>query len=148
MRRDIYRDCDLHRVPSRAGKPASGQGGEHISTPSGPRPSGKLRALGVTRLERSPLLPSVPALDEQGIKGYEVAAWAGFVAPARTPPEIVGRLNAELIKIFASAETKQTLEPQGFDLSPPLTPAAFTKLVADDLTFWVPVVKASRAKAD
>ena len=65
---------------------------------------GKLKALGVTSLERSPLLPSVPTLDEQGVKGYEVNTWAGFVAPAGTPPEIVGRLNAELIKIFASAE--------------------------------------------
>jgi len=109
---------------------------------------GRLRALGVTSLERSPLLPSVPTLDEQGIKGYEVDAWGGFVAPAGTAPEIVDRLNAELIKIFASAETKQTLEPQGFDLSPPLTPAAFAKLISDDLTYWIPVVKASRAKAD
>ena len=109
---------------------------------------GRLRALGVTSLERSSLLPSVPTLDEQGIKGYEVDAWGGYVAPAGTPPEIVDRLNAELIKIFASAETKQTLEPQGFDLSPPLTPAAFTKLISDDLTYWIPVVKASRAKAD
>jgi tripartite-type tricarboxylate transporter receptor subunit TctC len=53
-----------------------------------------------------------------------------------------------LIKIFASAETREKLEPQGFDLSPPLTPAAFSKLIADDLTRWVPVVKAVRAKAD
>jgi tripartite-type tricarboxylate transporter receptor subunit TctC len=109
---------------------------------------GKLKALAVTSLERSPLLPNVPTLDEQGINRYEVNTWAGFVAPAGTPPEIVGRLNAELIKIFASAETKEKLEPQGFDLPPPLTPAAFRKLIADDLTRWVPVVKASRAKAD
>jgi tripartite-type tricarboxylate transporter receptor subunit TctC len=90
----------------------------------------------------------VPTLDEQGIKGYEVDAWGGFVAPAGTAPEIVDRLNAELIKIFARAETKQELEPQGFELSPPLTPASFTKLIADDLHYWVPVVNASRAKAN
>jgi tripartite-type tricarboxylate transporter receptor subunit TctC len=109
--------------------------------------NGKLRALGVTSLERSPLLPTVPTLDEQGITGYKVDAWGGFVAPAGTRPEIVGRLNYELIKIFASAEAKQKLEPQGFDLSPPLTPAAFTKLIADDLTYWAPIVKGSSAKA-
>ena len=108
---------------------------------------GKLKALAVTSMQRSPLLPSVPTLDEQGIKDYEVNAWAGFVAPAGTPPEIVGRLNAELIKIFASTETKEKLEPQGFDLPPPLSPAAFSKLIADDLTRWVPVVKASRGSA-
>ena len=72
---------------------------------------GRLKALGVTSLTRSSLLPGVPTLDEQGIKGYEVDAWAGFVAPAGTPPEIVGRLNAELIKIFASAEAKEKLGP-------------------------------------
>ena len=109
---------------------------------------GKLKALGVTSLARSPLLPDVPTLDEQGLKGYEVNSWAGYVAPAGTPPEIVGRLNAELIKIFATSETKEKLEPQGFELSPALTPAAFSKLIADDLTRWVPVVKASRASAN
>jgi len=108
---------------------------------------GRLKALGVTSLTRSSLLPGVPTLDEQGIKGYEVDAWAGFVAPAGTPPEIVGRLNAELIKIFASAEAEEKLGSQGFELSPPLTPAAFRQLIADDLTRWVPIVKASGAKA-
>ena len=108
---------------------------------------GRLKALGVTSLTRSSLLPGVPTLDEQGIKGYEVDAWAGFVAPAGTPPAIVGRLNAELIKIFASAEAKEKLGSQGFDLSPPLTSAAFSQLIADDLTRWVPIVKASGAKA-
>jgi tripartite-type tricarboxylate transporter receptor subunit TctC len=109
---------------------------------------GRLKALGVTSLTRSSLLPGVPTLDEQGIKGYEVDAWAGFVAPAGTPPEIVGRLNAELIKIFASAEAEEKLGSHGFELSPPLTSAAFSQLIADDLTRWVPVVKASGAKAD
>jgi len=108
---------------------------------------GKLKALGVTSLTRSSPLPGVPTLDEQGIKGYEVDAWAGFAAPAGTPFEIVGRLNAELIKIFASAEAKEKLGSQGFDLSPPLTSAAFSQLIADDLTRWVPIVRASGAKA-
>jgi tripartite-type tricarboxylate transporter receptor subunit TctC len=77
---------------------------------------GKVKALGVTSLARSPLLPNVPTLDEQGVKGYEVNTWFGFVAPAKTPPEIVARLNAELNKIFASAEAREKLGPQGFDL--------------------------------
>jgi tripartite-type tricarboxylate transporter receptor subunit TctC len=109
---------------------------------------GKLKALGVTSLERSPLLPGVPTLDEQGVRGFEVSAWGGFVAPAGTPPEIVERLNAELIRIFADAETREKLEQQGFDLSPPLTPAEFARLIAEELTRWVPIVKASGARAD
>ena len=62
---------------------------------------GKVKALGVTSLTRSPLLPDVPTLDELGVKGYEVNTWFGFVAPAGTPPEIVARLNTELNRIFA-----------------------------------------------
>ena len=110
--------------------------------------AGTVKALGVTSLKRLPLLPNVPTLDEQGISGYEVSAWGGFVAPAGTPPEIVQRLSAELIRILMSSEAKERLGSQGFELSPPITPAAFTKLIADDLTRWVPVVKASGAKAD
>ena len=109
---------------------------------------GKVKALGVTSLARSPLLPNVPTLDEQGVKGYEVNTWFGFVAPAKTPPEIVARLNSELNRIFASAEAKDKLGPQGFDLAPPLTPAAFQKLIVDDLANWVPIVKASGATAN
>ncbi|HVE49692.1 MAG TPA: tripartite tricarboxylate transporter substrate binding protein [Casimicrobiaceae bacterium] len=109
---------------------------------------GKVKALGVTSLARSPLLPNVPTLDEQGIKGYEINTWFGFVAPAGTPPEIVGRLNVEINRIFASAEAKEKLGPQGFDLVPSLTPAQFSRIIADDMAKWVPIVKASGAKAD
>jgi tripartite-type tricarboxylate transporter receptor subunit TctC len=109
---------------------------------------GKLRALGVTSLARSPLLPGVPTLDEQGIKGYEVNTWFGFVAPAGTPDAIVDRLNQTFSRIFAGAEARDKLLPMGFDLAPATSPAAFSRLVADDLARWVPVVKASGAKAD
>ena len=108
---------------------------------------GKVKALGVTGLQRSPLLPNVPTLDEQGVNGYEVNTWAGFVAPAGTPPGIVSQLNAALIRIATGVEIKKKLVSQGLELSlPPLTPAAFTQLIADDLAQWVPVVKASGAK--
>ncbi len=109
---------------------------------------GKLRALGVTSLARSPLLDGVPTIDEQGVKGFEVNTWFGFVAPAGTPDAIVDKLNAALNKIFASAEARDKLGPMGFDLAPPNSPASFGKLIADDLVRWVPVVKASGAKAN
>ena len=91
---------------------------------------GKVKALGVTSLKRSPLLPLVPTLDELGIAGYEVNTWFGFVAPARTPQDIVARLNVELTRIFASAEAREKLGPQGFDLAPPMAPAMFAKLIS------------------
>ncbi len=109
---------------------------------------GKLRALGVTSLARSPLLPGVPTLDEQGIKGYEVNTWFGFIAPAGTPDAVVEKLNNAINRIFASAEAKEKLGPMGFELAPPAAPAVFSKLLADDLARWVPIVKASGAKAD
>jgi len=109
---------------------------------------GKLKALGVTSLQRSSLLPDVPTLDEQGINGYEMNTWGGYIAPAGTPAAIVAKLNQEMNKIFESAETKQKLGSLGFDLSAPLTPDAFRQLIADDLARWVPLVKASGAKTD
>jgi tripartite-type tricarboxylate transporter receptor subunit TctC len=109
---------------------------------------GKVRALGVTSLTRSPLLPDVPTLDEQGIKGYEVNTWLGFVAPAGTRPDVVARLNHEINRIYTSPEAKQKLGALGFDLAPPQTPDAFAKFVATDTQKWVPLVKAAGAKAD
>ncbi len=109
---------------------------------------GKVRPLGVTSLERSPLLPDVPTLSEQGIKDYEMNTWFGFVAPAGTPPAVVARLNAELNKILASPEAKEKLGPQGFDLSPGKTPEQFGKLIAADLVKWVPLVKSAGAKSN
>ena len=109
---------------------------------------GKLKALGVTSLKRSPLLPDVPTLDEQGIKGYEVNTWFGFVAPAGTPNDVIDRLHQEFTRAFASAEAKDKLGPLGFDLAPPTPPSQFAKTIADDLARWVPIVKASGAKAD
>ncbi len=109
---------------------------------------GKVRALGVTSLARSPLLPNVPTLVEQGVKDYEINTWFGFVAPAGTPPAIVARLNAELNKILSSADAKEKLGPQGFDLAPPGPPESFAKVIQSDLVKWVPIVKASGAKSD
>jgi tripartite-type tricarboxylate transporter receptor subunit TctC len=109
---------------------------------------GKLKALAVTSLARSPLLPGVPTLDESGVRGYEVNTWFGFVAPAGTPPDIVTRLNREIGRIIALPEIRERLAGQGFDLAPNAPPEAFSKLLADDLGKWVPVVKASGAKVD
>jgi tripartite-type tricarboxylate transporter receptor subunit TctC len=109
---------------------------------------GRLKALGVTSLKRSPLLPDVPTLDEAGIKGYEVNTWFGFVAPAGTPADVVMRLNAEIQKALAQPAVREKLLAQGFDLAPPQPPEAFAATIRDDLARWVPLVKASGAKVD
>lgn len=109
---------------------------------------GKLKALAVTSLTRSPQLPNLPTLDASGVRGYEVNTWFGFVAPAGTPAEVVRRLNTEIARVLADSAIRDKLVAQGFDLAPPSQPDAFTKLINDDLAKWVPIVKASGAKVD
>jgi tripartite-type tricarboxylate transporter receptor subunit TctC len=77
--------------------------------------AGTLRALAVTRLKRSSLLPDLPTMDEAGVTGFDLDAWAGIVAPARTPPEIVTRLNGELRKIIDNPDIKTKLKTVGFE---------------------------------
>ncbi len=109
---------------------------------------GKLRALAVTSLTRSPLLPDVPTLDEKGVKGYEVNTWFGWVGPAGLPTDITNRLNTEIAKILARADVRDNLAQQGFDVAPAAPPAAFAKVIADDMAKWIPVVRRSGAKVD
>jgi tripartite-type tricarboxylate transporter receptor subunit TctC len=109
---------------------------------------GKLKALAVTSLTRSPLLPDVPTLDELGVKGYEVNTWFGFVARAGTPSDIVNRLHSEIGKVLDDPPLRARLAQQGFELAPPTTPDQFAKIVADDMARWVPIVKQSGAKVD
>ena len=77
--------------------------------------SGALRALAVTRLHRSSLFPELPTMDEAGVTGFDMDLWAGIVAPAGTPPEIVTRLNTELRKIIDSPDIKKMLGRVGFE---------------------------------
>lgn len=109
---------------------------------------GKLKALAVTSLARSPLLPDVPTLDELGVKGYEVNTWFGFVSRAGTPVEIVSRLHSEIGKVLDDPALRGRLAQQGFELAPAMSPEQFSKVVADDLSKWVPLVRQSGARVD
>jgi tripartite-type tricarboxylate transporter receptor subunit TctC len=110
--------------------------------------SGKLKPLGVTSLTRSKQLPEVPTLDAQGIKGYELNTWFGFVGPAKLPAPVVERLNREINAVLARPEVVASLDKQGFDLAPAMAPAAFGKIIADDMAKWIPLIKASGARAE
>ncbi|HYD55526.1 MAG TPA: tripartite tricarboxylate transporter substrate binding protein [Burkholderiales bacterium] len=109
--------------------------------------SGKLKPLGVTSLTRSKQLPDVPTLDEQGLKGYELNTWFGFVGPAGVSGPVVERLNREINGALARPEVLASLAKQGFDIPPPASPAGFAKIIADDMAKWVPLIKASGATA-
>jgi putative tricarboxylic transport membrane protein len=77
--------------------------------------AGTLRALAVTRIRRSSFYPELPTMDEAGVTGFDLDAWAAIVAPARTPPEIITRLNGELRKIIDDPVVKQRLRNVGFE---------------------------------
>ena len=77
--------------------------------------SGALRALAVTRIHRSSLFPELPTMDEAGVEGFDMDSWAGIVAPAHTPPEIVTKLNNTLRPIIDSPAIKTTLARVGFE---------------------------------
>ena len=110
--------------------------------------SGKLKALAVTSMTRSPHLPDVPTLDASGLKGYDLVTWFGFGAPAGTPPEIVQRLRDEFAKAAADPAVKAKLNEAGLDPIDQLQPAEFAKLIAADLAKWTPIIKASGASAE
>jgi tripartite-type tricarboxylate transporter receptor subunit TctC len=103
----------------------------------------RLRALGITTAKRSPLLPDVPTIAET-LPGYEVRLWNGLLAPAKTPPDIIDRINRAAIDALRSNEVKAKLAEQG---SEPVgnTPAEFKAFIADELVKWRRLVELSGA---
>ena len=108
---------------------------------------GRLRALAVSSLKRSTVLPDLPTLHESGMNGFDAAAWQGVVVPAATPPEIVQRLNTELNKALAHPDVRAKLALQGAD---PLggSPADYAAYIRSELPRWSKAVKDSGARAD
>ena len=102
--------------------------------------SGALRALAVTRLQRSPLFPELPTLDEAGVAGFDMDSWAGIVAPAHTPPVIVTKLNKELRKIIDDPDVKAKLGNVGFEAFSS-TPKEFGDFIKVQLDKWGKMVR-------
>ena len=109
--------------------------------------AGKLRALGVTSAQRSPLVPQLPTIAESGLPGYEAINWFGFAAPAGTPKDTVTRLNREIVRILHLPEVKEYLlklgaEPVGS------SPEALAQIMASEAARWAKVIKALGLKID
>jgi tripartite-type tricarboxylate transporter receptor subunit TctC len=109
--------------------------------------SGKIRALGVSSARRSSTLPAVPTVAEGGVAGYETTAWWGVVAPARTPREVVARIDQAIGKALADADFKARLQEIGIE-TVGLGPDAFVKFQAAEIAKWGAAVKAAGAKVD
>jgi len=109
--------------------------------------SGKLRGLGIATLKRSPFLPDLPTIAESGYPGFEAVGWIGIAAPAQTPPPILDKLNAEMVRILSQPDVTERLATLAF------TPAGgtrqeFAAFIKAEIAKWGKAVKESGAKAD
>jgi len=109
--------------------------------------AGRVRALGVSSLKRSPAVPDVPTIAESGVPGYDATTWNGLIAPAGTPREIVRRLNAEVNNALSSQSLKEKLALVGADPAP-APPEAFANLIKSENVKWANVIQRSGAKID
>jgi tripartite-type tricarboxylate transporter receptor subunit TctC len=148
-------DVDVVHVPYKGGGPAitdliGGQVQMMILSALATLPhvkTGKLRALAITSLTRSPYLPHIPTMTESGLPGYEVVLWYGVSAPAKTPPVIIARLNKEIVQIMRLPEVRERLaseagQPVGS------TPEEFQAIIRTDVAKWGKVVKEAGIKAE
>ena len=108
---------------------------------------GKLRVLAVTSLKRTAALPEVPTLDETGLKGFEAVAWNGLTAPAKTPRDVILKINADVIKIINSPELKERLKAEGSD---PVgnSPEQFAAFLRSEVAKWAKVIKVAGVKPE
>jgi tripartite-type tricarboxylate transporter receptor subunit TctC len=139
---------DVVHVPYKGGAPAltelvGGQLTFMIENVPGTMPfvkSGKLRALAITSPQRSPLAPELPTMIEAGVPGYEMSGWNGIFAVKGTPPEIVAKLNAELVKILRAPDMKEQMAALGAE---PVgdTPEELRAFLKADMARWGKIIQ-------
>ena len=112
-----------------------------------PGKAGRVRLIGVAGDKRLPVLLDTPTFIEQGFKDFTGSTWAGVLAPAGTPREIVQRMNAEINKLVSSAEIKARLDAMG-TVPGSGTPEDFNRFIADETAKWAKVIKAAGVTAD
>jgi len=107
---------------------------------------GKLRALGVTSLQRTPVAKDLPTFAETGLPGFEAIGWHGILAPAGTPREIIMRLSSEIVTVLRTPDIRNRFAEQGAE---PVgnTPEQFLEFLKSDLTKWAKVIKAAEVRA-
>ena len=108
---------------------------------------GRIKLLGVTSKERSPLAPELPTLAESGLPGFEAAGWFAVLAPAATPPAVLARLNADLNAVLRLPEVRQQFANAGLEPLPG-TQAELAQLMKSETAKWAEVIKRSGATAE
>jgi len=109
--------------------------------------NGKLRALALTSLKRSPAMPDIPTVAESGLPGYEVILWYGIFLPANTPAAIVQRLNREIAKLMHTPEMRDRLAPEG-GVPVGNTPEQFQEVIRADVKRWAEVIRKAGISAN
>ena len=109
--------------------------------------SGKVRAIAVTSAQRSPALPDVPTVNEQGLSGFDDLTWTAFFAPAGTPQDLVNRINSEINRALSSPDVRERLGQLGLEWRSN-TSGEFATFLRDEVQKWAKAVKDSGAKAD
>jgi tripartite-type tricarboxylate transporter receptor subunit TctC len=146
---------DIVHVPYKGGAPAMQDllGGQvqfmfdNLANSTAQLKAGKLKALAVTTAKRSALAPELPTMAEAGVPGFDISTWYGIMAPAGTPPDVVKKLNAEIVRFLGSDEAKEKLRAQGAEPAP-MSPEQFDQFIRAEWTKYAKIVKDSGAKVD
>jgi tripartite-type tricarboxylate transporter receptor subunit TctC len=149
----IVAKIDITHVPFKGGGPAmqamlGGQIDSYFATPVAAGPhvkAGKAKALATTGSRRDPFMADVPTVAEVGYPGYEATNWYAYYAPAKTPKDIIDRLNREIVKALGSAEVKDLLAKQGVEAQPS-TPEQLASFTKQEYDTWGRVVKQANIK--
>jgi len=107
----------------------------------------KVKALAVTTARRAASLPDTPTMAEAGLPGFEIVSWFGLLAPAGTPAPIVGRLNAETVKVLERKDVQATLAMQGLEVAPG-SPEQFAAHIKSEIAKFTKIGKAAGIKAE
>ena len=146
---------DILHVPYKGGAPALNDllGGQ-VAIFFAPIPialshvqAGKLRALAVTGARRAPVTPHLPTMSEAGLPGFEFSIWDGMLAPAKTPDEIITRLNAAIVRILQMPEMKEKFSTMGADATGS-TPEQLAAFMKSDASKWAKILKAAGVRAE
>lgn len=147
---------DMVHIPYKGGAPAiqaviAGDAQLTFGTPPSVLPmvqAGRLKALAVTSLTRTPLVPDVPAAAEAGLPGYSMSFWYGIFVPVGTPPDVMKKLFDATAQVMQRPEVKAALAREGTDVAMSKSPDDFAAFLIDDNRFWAKLVKEAGVKLD
>jgi tripartite-type tricarboxylate transporter receptor subunit TctC len=110
--------------------------------------SGKIRALAVTSPQRTQAMPDLPTVAESGVAGFELRSWYGLVAPKKTAPGLIARLNQSVVAVMAAPEVKERLATDGAEAAPPNTPEQFAAMIEAEIKRWSAFLNRAQLKLD